>query len=67
MKKKLFKFHLVTQFSAEIVEICGRDESKLLLEGAILAARFEPTYIKKNSLDLSAIIFLVSNRCFIYS
>ena len=47
MKKKLFKFHLVIQFSAEIVEICGRDESKLLLEGGILAARFEPTYIKK--------------------
>ena len=47
----------VIELSAKIAEISGKYESKFLLEGGILEARFEPTLIK-NSLNLSVITFL---------
>ena len=52
-----FNSSSVTDFSAKIVQTCGRYESKFILEGGVLAAKFGPMLIK-NSLNLSAIIFL---------
>ena len=41
-KNAFLNCFLVIEFSAKIVEIHGRYESKLLLEGCVLEAKFEP-------------------------
>ena len=59
-KNAFFNSSSVRDFSAKIVQTCGRYESKFILEGGILAAKFDPMLIK-NSLNLSAIILFISN------
>ena len=60
MRKMPFSILRQLQISQEKLYRRVEDESKFILEGGILAAKFDPMLIK-NSLNLSSIIFFIVN------